>query len=151
MSKKLNIIEAMKMPIGTEFEAYGNEGYCEGKTIIKRAPEINCDSKQMYWLKKDKPVIIGDYSLSISFVIVQKPVSFMEVVNSNKKCRVEHSFIDNYSMCDNSLIKSMYKKEYMGLGLILEGLSKFYNSVCLKEIIKNGRWYIEESEDDSNE
>jgi hypothetical protein len=140
----------MKMPIGTEFEVLlnGDKFGCVAKILESSVQS----KKQLVWDNRaNSSIVVTDSIADAVFKKIQQPVSFMEVVNSNKKCRVEHTFIDNYSMCDNSLIRSMYKKEYVGLGIVLEGLSKFYNSICLKEIIKNGKWYIEESEAECNE
>lgn len=70
------------------------------------------------------------------YEIVPKSVNFMEIVNSKMQCRVEYEKYEIYT-------------NYFSLNDILRFLTeKEFN---IKEIIKEGKWYIEESEDDSNE
>ncbi len=67
--------------------------------------------------------------------IIEKLVTFEEVLNSNKKCRVEHLF----------LIENEFDiKRFDTFDSLMFDLSDITNSYELKDIIKNGKWYLED-------
>lgn len=68
-----------------------------------------------------------------NFIKVEKPVSFEEVLNSDKKCRVEHE-----------LLRGDYYKEYKNFTFLLKSLIETYVPEHVKSILKNGKWYLEE-------
>lgn len=137
MSKKLNIIEAMKMPIGTQFNIeIGKTENTPGFTFTKIAIKLFGQTKAFYNLETDKPLSLFEEYLNATFIPIQQPVSFMEVVNSNKCCKVK------YENCD-----TQFNEGFKCLDTVLYFLSFEYPPSTLREIIKNGKWYIEESEE----
>lgn len=68
-----------------------------------------------------------------TFSKIEKPVSFTEVLNSDKRCRVEHE-----------LLKGDYYKEYKNFTFLLRSLIETYVPEHVKSILKNGRWFLEE-------
>lgn len=82
LSKKLNIIEAMKMPIGTEFEVILNgENGCVAKILESRV----ASKKQLVWDNRaNTSIFITDSITDATFIPIQQPVSFMEVIESGK-------------------------------------------------------------------
>lgn len=68
------------------------------------------------------------------FIKVEQPVSFMDVVNSNKKCRVEHDFLKD----------SVWYNDYKEFEDMLYDLGKCYASVDIKKVILEGKWYLED-------
>lgn len=69
------------------------------------------------------------------FIKVETPVSFNDVLNSDKKCRIEHDLIDN----------DEYSKNYHELDNLMNVMSKWYTSEELKTVIKEGRWFLEQN------
>jgi len=134
MSKKLNIIEAMKMPIGTEFNI--EIGKTPVITFKKITIKLFGQTKAFYNLETDKPLSLFEEYLNATFIPIQQPVSFMEVVNSGKLCRVEHC---------RALKGTFYLDD------VLYNLGQNNTHEICADIIKNGKWYIEESEDLENE
>jgi hypothetical protein len=131
--KKLNIIEAMKMPVGTLFEVYGKHGNKDSR-IAKIIEEPTHETEKMLvwdnraFIKID----ITNYIADATFVPIPKSVSFMEIVNSDKRCKVEHEkYITRYDL------------EYCALDGLLYFLCSEYDDKSIKEIIKEGKWYTE--------
>lgn len=141
MIKKLNIIEAMKMPIGTQFniEIKATENtpsflitdiVLEGNSRETRRAFLNLATEEYLNL-------YNDY-LDATFIPIQQPVSFMEAITSGKR------------------IKCVYEKFnqsgiYMTMNTLFRLLSLSYTADFIPNLIKEGKWYIEESEADSNE
>lgn len=83
--------------------------------------------------------------------LVQESVTFQEVLNSNKLCRVEHELINEplkeNCYCGEKLISEEYDKfkrgKYIEFGLLFMVLSWILSDEDLKEVIKNGKWYLE--------
>lgn len=74
--------------------------------------------------------IMGDVPM---FTKVEKPVDFEEVLVSDKNCRVEHELITH----------PLYKK-YCEFSLLLSRIVNEWEDDEVKDIIKNGKWYLEE-------
>lgn len=67
--------------------------------------------------------------------LIQKSVTFIEAVESKKKMRVEHYLIEN----------DPFFKNYHTLQEVLHrGLTPDCNSVTIRDIILNGKWYVED-------
>lgn len=130
MSKKLNIIQAIKMPVGTEFKVnYNTSNSAMSNMILKESD----GDKYLDWVDGDQLKVFDFLFNSATFIPIQQPVSFMEVVDSGKRCRVEYSNApDGYWFLDDMLY-------WLGGENPCE--------LCA-EIIKNGKWYIEESEEE---
>lgn len=130
-AKELNIIEAMKMPVGTEFEVIFNGEQIENNTmIIYRSLEGDNERKHMDWKSHPQDTYMKPYDFLINgiFIPIEKSVSFMDVVNSDKRCRVEYpNAPDGYWFLDD----------------MLYWLGNEHSSESCAEIIKNGKWYLE--------
>ncbi len=123
MSKELNIIQAMEMPIGTEFIAT-NETF---KTNLK----INNDGVLTDDLNTEK-YYISKENFNFKFIPVQKPVSFMEASDSLERIKVIY---DKYQI----------NSEYMNIVELIRLLNIHLqgSDVKLREVIHYGEWYIE--------
>ena len=64
------------------------------------------------------------------FKLKQYPVTFEEVLNSDKRCRIEHEILNNW-------------EDYVSFGWLMITLAKDLKENELKEVIKNGKWYLE--------
>ena len=91
----------------------------------------------------------------MDFKKVNKPVSFQDVLNSDKKCKVEHELIDrcikNMSVCYTygvdyleTAISDIKTDNYMYLDSLMSGLGLALSNQRLKEVINDGKWYLEE-------
>jgi hypothetical protein len=97
--------------------------------------------------------------LETKFMKVQEPVNFMEVVSSNKKCKVEHELITDIINSDITLREFdgdtleykwfvEYKdKGYLQLNLLMSVIMGFLNVRDFKTVIEEGKWYLSEEED----
>lgn len=127
MSKELNIIEAIEMPVGTVFKVI-TEINVELENVILD------NLKRFRYL--DNNYEIKNYSnefIKAKFIPIQKSVPFMEAAKSGKKIKVNHE--DIYR-------NEEYFNEYHELGDLLHELTECFNNV--QGIILNGEWYIEE-------
>lgn len=134
MSKKLNIIEAMKMPIGTEFTMRRNDSDMPSNVYI--------DSDTCFrWKHNDEPFSPYVDNLIATFIPIQKPVSFIDAINEaiNNKKRI--------SCIHDRFVSS---GEYMNISKMFTCMGQGAEDFPM-DLISNGRWYIEESEDNSNE
>ncbi len=124
--KELNIIEAMEMPIGTEFTIKPSIVNCSCPNVF-----INGDKGEKVLVLENKEIVpTAESILSAKFIPISKPVSFMEAIISENRIKV---VIDNWEFSD------VYMKPS-------EMLTRLGN-VCDKwriRIIKYGKWYIEE-------
>ena len=134
MSKELNILQAIEMPVGTEFEIVYKNGI---KSLIKTV----LDKSRNFVTVSDEDLESATHDfVTAKFIPIQKPVSFMEASKSNKKIRVDLSELDEINNL-SGLIKE-FKQSYY-LDEILNRLSQ-YNSGFCSEAINKGKWYIEE-------
>ena len=125
MSKELNIIEAVNMPICTEFEVFFKSGR-KGTQKVIVSEELG--SHKLIW-EDGKDVKSYGCIINAKFIPAQKPVSFIDAVKSGKRIRVSYPGYElcNFCTIDNVIHKlSLMSKEYM------------------REVILNGKWYIEE-------
>lgn len=65
------------------------------------------------------------------FVKVEKSVNFIDILNSDKRCRVEHELLNS-------------SKRYFKLNEIFKEILPYYSENELKKIIKEGLWYLED-------
>lgn len=72
---------------------------------------------------------------------VKEPVSFIEAVESGKRVKVEYMYINdpNYKYIDLEEYE-----EFDPLDILFSKLACDFSSVLIRDIIKNGEWYIEE-------
>jgi len=129
------------MPIGTKFQVEfksGNRESCNIKTVVNKS------GKLFSWCDDTEVKTYRDLINAI-FIPIQQPVSFMEVVSSGKKCRVD---LSNENFTDSS-VKALNND--MDLQSILKTMTSKLSNYGIKQAIINGKWYIEESEGNSNE
>lgn len=121
------------MPIGTEFRVKfqsGNFEECNIKLTTNNYGEL------FHWCDDSKVKPYIDL-INATFIPIQQPVSFMEAINSGKRIKCVH---DRFVSSDKYMsIPQMFQKFYCGA-----------DDFPL-DLINNGKWYIEESEADSNE
>ncbi|WP_252214461.1 hypothetical protein [Clostridium sp. VAP41] len=133
LSKELNVLQAIEMPIGTEFEVidkYGDKNLvniilCENNNLCRQSERLLC------WKNSYKELGSGNYELTLKFIPIQHPVSFIEAINSGKKIKCVHS---RFSKSDI----------YMSIIKMFEMMS---NSSCrdfIPTLINEGKWYVEE-------
>lgn len=135
MNKELNIIEAIAMPVGTEFEVIHDNGRINGSKAILG---IDYDFKSLKW-DNGEYLNLTSKNLNAKFIPIPKPVSFMEAVKSGKYIRVDLTGIEGYG---EKTIKEL--NTYMSLDEIFELLGNEFYGGYIKEIIEKGKWYIED-------
>lgn len=89
--------------------------------------------------------------MTLDFELIQQPVTFEEVLNSDKKCRVEHKELNKVIEKTNELNDSSanefligFKKgEYLNFNNLLELFIWIFSNYKIKQIIKEGKWYLE--------
>lgn len=125
MSKELNIIEAVNMPVGTRFKAISPNGY-EYKVEVRKNGK-NCELIDI----KDETYYdcFNDFVANTKFIPIQKPVSFMKAIEAYKngsdiKVKLNGTF-RKYKRSDKALI------------------DKDNQPINCYEIL-DGEWYIEE-------
>ena len=117
--------DKIKFPLGSEYEIYMGGIFSSFGKYAELGSSMLASSDAFY-------------------EIVQKSVTFDEVVNSDKRCRVEHKLIDVYYSIHTSQPFGKYLYEYHKLYLHIHALSEVFDDEEFKEIIKNGKWYLEE-------
>lgn len=130
------------MPIGTEFEVFSTLNRKADVNMILRENENN--KKYLEWVDNE-PLKVFEFLMDTTFIPIQQPVSFMEVVKSGKKCKVKHELIDT----DLTVYSNKKISDFNDLDWVLFTLTD--NQIDIKTIIQEGKWYIEESEADSND
>lgn len=135
MSKKLNIIEAMKMPIGTEFEVFSTLNRKADVNMILRENENN--KKYLEWVDNE-PLKVFEFLMDTTFIPIQQPVSFMEAITSGKRIKCVH---DRFSKRD----------KYITISEMFNRMSNSGNYDFIPTLVNEAKWYIEESEADSND
>lgn len=142
--KELNIMVAMQMPIGTEFEVIinGNKYCCVAKILKSKDTGV----KELVWDNRaNTQIFITDSILNAKFIPIQNPVNFMEAVEAGltgKYIRVDitHLGIDIYKH-DEYVLNPSYNIEYFSIKNIFNMLS---NTKYTKEIINDGKWYVKQ-------
>ena len=157
MGKELNILQAIEMPVGTEFKILNaeedDENAAYSKTAIVSVSE--CNSKILLGDGVDE-FGFNDYIAGLKFEVIQKPVSFMEAVKSGRRIKVEHNLIDDFllnktdiyftsnSSYNREVIGRFRNKELMPVNYLFFALGYLFDESEIAEIITDGKWYIEE-------
>lgn len=150
MNKELNIIEAVNMPAGTEFEMFSKSGIKETQKVI--VSEV-LGLHKLIW-EDGKEVKAYGYTMNAKFVPIQKPLTFMEAVKSGGEIRIEHELIDKYKplmntnylnddyleLCCNTLTKG----GYLEISDLLCALGYLFGNEKVSKILTEGKFYIEE-------
>ncbi len=146
---ELNIIEASNMPYNTEFKVkidcyYKYDDACrirDNTKLIAVNTQGGVKFKEYSDVEKASKTLIN-----AKFIPIQQLVSFMEVVNSNKKCRVEHKYVEEIRAVTD--LQDFYINEFRNndcipLNYLMHILCYHTSQEDLKEIIKEGKWYLE--------
>ena len=159
MSKELNIIEALKMDIGTRF----NTDKGTGIVVIKESSEFEDElgeyewfssNKFLCWESNGKKLELGNWESELKFIPIQKPLTFMEAIKSGSRIRVEHELIDNFKpvtnlnylnddyleLCCNTLTKGGYIEN----NDLLSSLGYLFGNGAISKILTEGKFYVEE-------
>jgi hypothetical protein len=117
------------------------------------------ENKGLEFENKNKMIVIGGTSLNMltlvnskylsqsldrnidlddEWELVKKPVSFEEVLNSKKRCKVEHEILNQKEITSLS--------DFMTFDMYMLNLCDIYplSSEMLKTIIREGKWYLED-------
>ena len=144
MNKELNILQAIEMPVGTEFKILNAEEDDDtsaySKTAIVSVSE--CDSKILLGDGVNE-FGFNDYIAGLKFEVIQKPVSFEEAICSNKRIKVVVPKELNYKYRNGitSLLNDNWNNKYETVENILKMLAEHGKREVL---IKKCNWYIEE-------
>jgi hypothetical protein len=143
--EELNIIEAMKMPVGTEFKVIFNGEKIENNTMIIYRSLGTDKDKHIDWKCHPQDTFMKPYDFLINgiFIPISKPVSFMEAV-SNEKNMIKVDIEDMIVGISDDLKEQL--REYNTIGATLYCLSNYFTNESLVKIFQEGKWYIEESE-----
>lgn len=131
--KELNIIEAIKMPIGTEFEVI-----LDGQKYNMKAKIIG--EKQLVWDNRAYiEIIINDSIINAKFIPIQKSVSFMEAIADDK------NMIKVILDCNAFFSSDIeYFNNYMTINTLFKMLSERFKSHGILKAINEGKWYIKQ-------
>jgi hypothetical protein len=158
MSKKLNIIEAMKMPVDTEFKIKYSNGMADCHNIKSE----NLNGVKLFKWSSDNIAIINENITNATFIPIQQPVSFMEVLEGLSKCNINNEIVKGvyeklrennnaHEFYKREIIKGLLNGEFYYIHDIIYALSGCMSCSNWKNIIKEGKWYIEESGAESND
>lgn len=137
MSQGLNIIEAMNMPIGTEFNIVFKNGEKFHPTF--KLTE-NCSLIKFKW-EDGKYVEITKDLAEATYLLIQKPVSFMEAIeNGLEGNRIKVDVTELNKEC--ILLNDYWNNIYFSVQEIFHMLE--ISGKQAKKIINEGKWYIEE-------
>ena len=151
MNKEFNIIEAVNMPEGTEFEMFSKSGIKKTQKVIVLEKS---GSHKLIW-EDGRDVKAYDDTINARFIPVPKLVSFMEAVGSGHRIKVEHNLIDDailnkkdiYFRSDSphnrKALEMFRRKEFMSPNLLFSALGYLFDGSEIAEIVNNGKWYIE--------
>ena len=138
MSKELNILQAIEMPVGTEFRVVYKDSI---KMAIKKTV---LDKNRNFVAVSDGDLESTTHNfVTAKFIPIQKPVSFEEAICSNKRIKVvvPKELNDKYSNGITCLLNDYWNNEYETVENILKMLAKHSKREFL---IKECKWYIEE-------
>ncbi|APF21682.1 hypothetical protein [Clostridium butyricum] len=136
--KELNIIEAIEMPIGTEFEVYRykrDRGFDKCKMITN--VYLN-ENKDICWCgtNEEMPFMVNS-TIKAKFIPIQKPISFQEAYYQNKLLILElDEEIKEY------LAESLDDK-YRTMEDIVGILRKTLSNRTLIKVLFEGKFYAE--------
>jgi hypothetical protein len=146
MSKELNIIEAMKMPVDTEFKIKYADGRYSTKNIILK--ESRKEKKYLDWVNDGGLKVYEFLITETIFIPIQQPVSYADAIDAGvngKRIKVDVTELNKkYGECVLNKWWNDTYKEPKEIFLML-GNSNERN---VQRIIKEGKWYIEESEEE---
>ncbi len=135
MSKDYNILEAIKMPIGTEFEVMNKNGKIEDTKAILISGTDDSANKILAWNgNRNCPLTICDTNLQSKFIVVEKPVSFIEAIKAYTNGK--------NIMCEHNGGCSIYRNKYCEDNCVNILQDDYGDGISAEEIL-NGEWYID--------
>lgn len=127
-TKEYTLQEVFEFPKDTIFD-------CRGYEICIRGGFLNycSDIENDIWLG----VLISEEWLASKYKLSkqEREVTFIEVLNSKGNCKCKVNYYSNIGK---------YESEYCGLGYIFQDIADNYDDKFIKNIIKNGTWFIKE-------
>ena len=114
--KEENLGKRVKCSTGKIFDIDKNCNYKIG--IFANGISIDLDSTEI---------------MTLDFEFIQQPVSFEDVLNSDKKCRVEHELTAGHSTFE----------AFMDLDVLLLYIGDYFETEDCKQIFKEAKWYLE--------
>lgn len=153
MSKELNIIEALRMDIGTRFNIDEETGI----VVIKGSSEFEDELKEhegflsnkfLCWEDGGEKLELGDWESELKFTPIQKPITFMEAIETQNKfkCDISNLNLKDFENSDMKYCKRVIKafNQYMTLEHFIYLLDDFFFSDDQREILTNAKFYVEE-------
>ena len=110
--------------------------YPEKKFNNKAFGQVELFGSILVWSSNMEDVVISNTLLKMEWEEVKKPVSFIEAVESKKKIRVEHSYLDGNL--------ETLTTNYYDLDDVLYEIGNYISDDGCGDIILNGKWYIED-------
>lgn len=99
--------------------------------------EITLGQRGDILLFKKESCICEEFSqieiMNLDFEFIQQPVTFEDVLNSDKECRIEHKLTAEYSNLEG----------FMYLDILLSFISHYFEDEECKKIFKEAKWYLE--------
>jgi len=142
------------MPIGTEFEVEFDGEKIPNNTMIVSLDFVGTkEYKTIDWKchPNDSFMRPFDFLINGIFMPIQQPVSFIEVVNSDKKCRVEHELVQkglNGNVMDIYWAESFKRGEFIPFNFLMNIISYYLGWSELRTVIQEGKWYLEDEIDE---
>lgn len=148
LKERFEIVEDENESMNNEYDIYEIiSDFKEG--VIFNCKEPSCYKADKFKIKNRKLMILDHLgrwnefksipgcTLSMRFTMhpIQKPVSFDQVLCSDKKCRVEHELFD---------FNRVFGDGYFGLDSILYEVANYLDEIEIKRVIREGKWYLEE-------
>ncbi|AIY80095.1 hypothetical protein U728_1112 [Clostridium botulinum 202F] len=136
LSKELNILQAIEMPVGTEFEVILDGEKYNMNAKITKAKVVG--KKQLVWDNRAYiEVVINDSILNAKFIPIQQPVSFMEAIKAYNN---EHKTIFNKR---KNYVGRYHTYKYCNAKERGSLFDENAGTICSYEIL-NCEWYIQE-------
>lgn len=156
--KEYSLFEVYNEDEGTEFKVKYEKGNYNKSTIkvVEKEKEFLINRTKLVW-NNGEDIQMKEEFVTAKFIKVQESVSFKDVINSSKKCRVEHKnvseILNNKDITfDKHMIaesfRAMKKDEFIAFDDVMLVLSRYLGATLLKQVIAEGRWYLESEGDE---
>lgn len=155
--KEYSLQEVYNEEEGTEFKVKYEKGNYNKSTVkvAEKEKEFLINRTKLVW-NNGEDIQMKEEFVTAKFIKVQLSVSFNDVINSSKRCRVEHKnvniILENKNITfDKDMIaenfRAMQKDEYIDFDKVMLVLSRYLGSRLLKQVITEGKWYLEREND----
>ncbi len=109
--------------------------YPEKKFNNKTLGQVELYEGTLVWSSNMEEVIMSNTVLKMEWEEVKEPVDFMEALKSCKRVSVEHPNLFD--------MPAIYKKN-ASIATVINYIFESYSDALVREIILNGKWYIED-------